>query len=261
MSEDVLARIVEHKRREIEADRPRAETEDWRGHAEAAPAPSDFHAALAVGGRMRIIAEIKRASPSAGALREGLDPVTLARRYVESGADCISVLTDREFFHGSLDDLRHVHAAVRVPLLRKDFILDPIQVYEAKIAGASAVLLIAECLSPDELASLATLIHRLGMTALVELYDPANLDAVLASGARVVGVNNRDLRTFKTDLEQTLRLRPAIPRDRVLVSESGIKERTDVERLEAAGVQAILVGESLLRAADPGAKIAELVGK
>ncbi len=258
---DVLAKIVARKREEIAAARPIALAEDWAGLAAAIPAPPDFVAALARPGRARFIAEIKRASPSAGTLRDIPDAVDLARIYAGAGADAISVLTDRDFFHGGIADLRAVRAAVPTPLLRKDFVLDPVQVWEAKLAGAAAVLLIAECLGPAELRALVALIESLGMAALVEFFDAENLPAVLASGARLVGVNNRDLRTFKTDIEHTLRLRDRIPPDRLVVAESGLRERADIARLQAAGVQAFLVGEALLRAADPAAKLRELAGE
>ena len=257
---DVLARIVARKREEIAAALPIAAAEDWARRAAAAPRPPDFAAALAAPGRPRFIAEIKRASPSAGMLRDIPDPVALARIYADAGADCISVLTDRDFFHGSIADLRAVRAAAPTPLLRKDFVLDAVQVYEAKLAGAAAVLLIAECLPPAELRGLVVLIESLGMAALVEFFEPENLPAVLASGARLVGINNRNLRTFETDLEHTLRLRDRIPPDRVVIAESGLRTAADIARLTAVGVHAFLIGEALLRAADPAAKLRELAG-
>jgi indole-3-glycerol phosphate synthase len=186
--------------------------------------------------------------------------VEIARTYQRHGAACISVLTDQQYFQGSLDYLRQIRQAVALPVLRKDFVIDTYQVVEARAAGADAVLLIAECLNDLLLKTLHDAIVALGMTPLVELYEPANLPRVLAVGARLVGVNNRDLRTFQTDLEHTIRLRRLVPADRLLVGESGIRTRQDVERLEAAGVRAMLVGETLMARADIGAAVDELLG-
>lgn len=181
----------------------------------------------------------------------------IARSYQRHGATCLSVLTDRQYFQGSLEYLRQVCAAVDLPVLRKDFVIDPYQVWEARAAGADAVLLIAECLDDDLLERLHGLIVDLGMTPLVELYEPANLARVLRIGARLVGINNRDLHTFHVDLGHTLQLRREIPADRIVVSESGIRSRQDVERLEAAGVQAMLVGETLMARPDVCAAVDE----
>jgi indole-3-glycerol phosphate synthase len=186
--------------------------------------------------------------------------VTIARIYQEHGAACISVLTDAPYFQGSLDYLRRIRAATHLPLLRKDFIIDPYQVMEAREAGADAVLLIAECLNDNLLQRLHGAILELGMTPLVELYEPTNLPRVLHIGARLIGINNRDLRTFQTDLQHTLRLQQRIPRDRVLVGESGIRCRKDVEQLAASGVQAMLVGETLVTSRDIGKAVDELLG-
>lgn len=191
-------------------------------------------------------------------IRRDFDPVAIALTYERHGASCLSVLTDEPYIQGRLDDLRRVRAAVGLPVLRKDFIIDPYQVVESRAAGADAVLLIAECLEDDPLAALLRQIVELGMTPLVELYEPANLPRVLDAGARLIGVNNRDLRTFEVDLNHTLRMRPRIPRDRLLVGESGIHGRGDVVRLESAGVDAMLVGESLMREDDVGAAVSRL---
>jgi indole-3-glycerol phosphate synthase len=257
---NILAEIVEQKKREVALARPRAEAEDWKAKAQSLAIGADFEAALRRPGRMRVIAEIKKASPSAGILRENFDSVEIAKSYFEHGADCLSILTDVHFFQGSVDYLKAVHHAVDLPLLRKDFVIDPVQIYEAKLAGASAVLLIAECLNVSEMKEFVDLIHSLGMTALVELFDPENLKPVIESGTHLIGINNRDLRTFHTDVRHTIDLLADIPNDRVVVSESGIKTRADVEKLSEAGVQAILVGEAFMRAPNPGAKLAELVG-
>jgi indole-3-glycerol phosphate synthase len=220
----------------------------------------DFRAALDVPGTVQFIAEVKRASPSAGLIRPDFDPVAIARTYADHGAACISVLTDEPFFQGHLSYLEQVRAVVARPLLRKDFILDPYQLLEARAAGADAVLLIAEILDDESLSTLFRQARNLGMQCLVELYDAENLPRVLGAGARLVGVNNRDLRTFATRLEHTLELAERMPADCCLVSESGIRTRVDVLRLQAAGVRAVLVGETLMRAPDIGARLDELRG-
>ncbi len=207
---------------------------------------------------MAVIAEVKRASPSVGVMRADFDPVAIARRYAEHGAACISVLTDESYFQGHLDHLRAIYAAVRLPLLRKDFILDRLQLLEARMAGASAVLLIAEILDNTALHTLLRQADDLSLQALVEIYEPQNLARVLDAGARLVGVNNRDLKTFEVRLEQTLDLAATMPKDVLLVSESGIRDGNDVSRLAAAGVRAVLVGETLMRAPDVGAVLREL---
>ena len=256
----ILDNIVAAKREEVaraKAERPES---TLRRRLVDAPLARDFLAALSAGAPIRLIAEVKKASPSKGVIRHDFDPVAIAKTYQQHGASCISVLTDQQYFQGNLDYLRQVRAAVDLPVLRKDFIIDAYQVVEARAAGADAVLLIAECLDDALLEQLHRAIVDLGMTPLVELYEPANLARVLRVGARLVGVNNRDLRTFEVDLEHTLRLRREIPADRVVVGESGIRTRRDVERLQAAGVQAMLVGESLLRQPDVGAAVDELLG-
>ena len=209
---------------------------------------------------MRLIAEVKKASPSKGIIRADFDPVAIAQCYEAAGASCLSVLTDREYFQGALEFLTQIRQHVRLPILRKDFIIDEYQVVEARAAGADAVLLIAECLSAERLDQLYQLIRQLGMHALIELYDSKNLPAVLATGSPLVGVNNRDLHTFVVDLNHTLRLKWQIPADRLLVAESGIASRADVELLERAGVGAMLVGESLMREPDIAAAVHALLG-
>lgn len=224
------------------------------------PPCRDFHAALAFGDEVRLIAEVKRASPSAGLIREDFDPVSIAAAYAEGGAACISVLTDEPFFQGSLDFLRAVRQAVDLPILRKDFIVDEYQLLQARVNGADAVLLIAECLTPTQLIQLDERARGLGMQTLIELYEPDNLAAVLATKTRLVGVNNRDLRSFHTDLNHTLRVATNIPPDRLIVGESGIASYDDVQRLHAGGVKGILVGESLMRQADIAAATRRLLG-
>ncbi len=224
------------------------------------PSVRDFFAALADEGPIKLIAEVKKASPSVGLIRADFDPVAIAKVYAAHGATCISVLTDEPHFQGRLDYLAAIRAAVEVPLLRKDFILDSYQLVEARVAGADAVLLIAECLDDCNLRKLFNEACELGMTPLVELYEPANLPRVLEAGATLIGVNNRNLHTFEVDLNHTIRLRREIPDDCVLVGESGIKTHADVELLDSAGVDAILVGESLMREADIGAAVDRLLG-
>jgi indole-3-glycerol phosphate synthase len=256
----ILDKIVASKRGEIAAARRRLPESVLEARLAEAPAARDFRAALDLPGSVRILAEVKKASPSAGVLRADFDPVQIAQTYERHGAACISVLTDGPFFQGSLDDLRAVRAAVTLPVLRKDFLLDPYQVVEARCAWADAVLLIAEILDDKTLRHLLTATHDLGMQALVELYDAENLPRVLASGARLIGVNNRDLRTFVTRLEHTLELAPRVPSDCCLVSESGIRTHADIQSLRAAGVRAVLVGETLMRAPDIGAQLDALQG-
>jgi indole-3-glycerol phosphate synthase len=254
----ILERIVAVKREELARDRQREPLSRLQTRLAEAPPLRDFRAALESSGPVAIIAEVKKASPSAGVLRADFDPVGIARTYERHGAACISVLTDESFFQGSLAYLSAIRGAVAPPLLRKDFILDPYQILQARVAGADAVLLIAEILDDASLRLLLSEAEALGMQALVELHAAENLPRVLDSGARLIGVNNRNLKTFETRLEHTLELARRIPADVCLVSESGIRSRADVLRLQAAGVKAILVGESLMRASDPGAQLDEL---
>lgn len=256
----ILDKIVATTRQTIAADRAAKPAAALQAEIRDLPPTRDFYAALAAGDQVQLIAEVKRASPSAGLIRADFDPVAIAAAYAQAGAACISVLTDGPFFQGSLEYLRAIRQQVDVPLLRKDFIVDPYQLLQARAAGADCVLLIAECLTPEELRRLHDEAQRLGLQTLIELYDVENLDAVLATGTRLVGVNNRDLRTFQTDLNHTLRLRQQIPADRLVVGESGIATAQDVRRLGDGGVKAILVGESLMRQADIAAAVRGLIG-
>lgn len=256
----ILDKIVATKRTEIERAKAAQPKKELRARAADAPPVRDFFAALAVEGPIKLVAEVKKASPSAGLIRADFDPVGIARIYEAHGATCISVLTDEPYFQGHLEYLSAVRAAVGLPVLRKDFILDSYQLVEARAAGADAVLLIAECLDDCDLRKLFNDTCELGMTPLVELYEPSNLPRVLEAGATLVGVNNRNLHSFEVDLEHTIRLRQEVPDDCVLVGESGIKSHSDVERLAAAGVDAILVGESLMREPDIGAAVVRLMG-
>lgn len=265
---NILARIVAQKRREIDrlpAGPLRAAT--LRAAASKRDAIRDFLTPLrrAPGEPVRLIAEVKKASPSAGLICPDFDPVRIARAYEQSGAACLSVLTDEKFFQGSLEYLGQIRRAVKLPLLRKDFIIDERQILQSLEAGADAILLIVSLLSPEALLHFLRLAGKAGLTALVEVHDEAELDVALAAGARLVGINNRDLRTFQVDLGVTERLARKLPRvpdeqEVVLVAESGIHERKDVERVGRAGASAILVGESIMRSANIPAKIQELIG-
>jgi indole-3-glycerol phosphate synthase len=257
---DILRQITASKRLEIAAAKSRLSATDLERRLSAAPPVRDFRAALDQPGTVQILAEVKRASPSKGILREDFDPVAIARTFEKHGAAAISVLTDEPFFQGKLSYLSAIRAAVTLPVLRKDFILEEYQILEARAAGADAILLIAECLNAEELPRLLRETHRLGMEALVELYEPENLSRVIGSGADLIGVNNRNLRGFETRLEHTLELASRIPANRCLVSESGIRTRTDIELLQGAGVRAVLIGETFMRAPDIGAKLDELRG-
>jgi indole-3-glycerol phosphate synthase len=256
----ILDKIVAGKHQEIEEARRRVPEHELELRLTEAPPARDFRAALELPGEVSVIAEVKKASPSAGILRGEFDPVSIAKVYERRGAAGISVLTDTTFFQGHLTYLSAIRAAVTPPLLRKDFVLDRYQLLEARVAGADAVLLIAEILPGAELSRLQRHAEALDLQVLVELYDSDNLTRVLDSGARLIGINNRDLRTFATRLEHTLELAGRVPKDCCLVSESGIRNRQDVLTLQSAGVRAVLVGETLMRAPDMGAQLDVLRG-
>ena len=258
---NILEKIVARKREEIAEAKSRRSAEELISRLAEAPPARDFVKALREAAGMGLIAEVKKASPSAGIIRADFDPIEIARTYAESGASCISVLTDVDFFQGHLTNLVRIRREVSLPLLRKDFLLDPYQVVEARAAGADCVLLIAECLDDRSLESLYEEALNLGMSALVELYEPENLKRVLKLNPPMIGINNRNLKTFVTDLEHTIRLRSEIPDDCLVISESGIRTREDVLRLQEAGVGGILVGETLMRSESIGDKIRELLGR
>ncbi|MBA2113413.1 indole-3-glycerol phosphate synthase TrpC [Bremerella alba] len=256
----VLDKIVTKKWEEIAAAksvRPLAEVE---ARLADAPSPRDFLGALSAEGPVKLIAEVKKASPSKGLIRPDFHPVQIAKDYEAAGAACISCLTDESFFQGHLDYLIAIRSEVGLPVLRKDFVLDSYQVVEARAAGADAVLLIAECLNDDALKSLHDQICELGMTPLVELYDESNVSRVLEIGAKLIGINNRDLRTFDVDLNHTIRLGRQIPNECVLVGESGIFSHDDLRLLQENDVDAVLVGESLMRQDDVQAAVRKLLG-
>ncbi len=253
----ILDEIVANKRVEVAVARARVSLAEMRARAETAPASRDFARAL-TRARVALIAEIKRASPSRGELNAQVDPPSRARAYADHGAAAISVLTDAKFFNGLLDDLRAVRAVVDVPVLRKDFIVDEYQVYEARAYGADAILLIVRVLSDAQLREYGALAQSLGMSALVEVHDERELDRALTVDARIVGINNRNLADFTVDLATTERLAPKITRDKIVVAESGVFTRADVARVARVGAHAVLAGEALMRAEDVGAKVREL---
>jgi indole-3-glycerol phosphate synthase len=258
---DILRKILAHKADEVLDRVERLPLAALREQLSEAPAPRGFADALrgrVTAGHAAVIAEVKKASPSKGLLRADFDPAAIARSYELGGATCLSVLTDEEFFQGSDDNLRHARAACSLPVLRKDFVIDPYQVYEARAMGADCILLIVAALEDDSLRELGQLAGELGMDALVEVHDAAELDRALALGLPLIGINNRDLRTFETSLDTTIGLLDRIPDDRLVVTESGIHSPEDVARMRSHGVHAFLVGEAFMRADDPGARLAEL---
>jgi indole-3-glycerol phosphate synthase len=253
---DKVQEVAEHQRQ-----RPLAEL---RRQARDLPPPRDFIGALRSGPPMpstlpRIIAEVKKASPSKGVIRPDFEPVAVARTYARNGAAALSVLTDEKYFQGQLAYLESISQAVSLPLLRKDFTIDRYQIYEARVARADAILLIVAALRDTHLGELLQLARELGLAAILEVHTVEELEHVLPLRPRLIGINNRDLRTFHTDIETTLRLLPLIPPDVVVISESGIDGAMDVARLRAKGVHAFLIGESLMRAPDPGLKLRELL--
>ena len=250
----VLDEIIAHKRTEVAGNRAVVPPAEVERRAASAPPVRGFAAAIS-GPPVRLIAEVKRASPSQGAIRSDADPVALALGYEAAGAAAVSVLTDRRYFRGSEEDLRTVRAAIRIPVLRKDFIVDPYQVYESRSMGADAVLLIAGTVPREDLALLGRLADDLEMTALFEVHSSAQVEEVLDAGAGVIGINNRDLRTLAVDLDVTARLRPRIPGGIVVISESGIETPADVARVCRAGIDAILVGTALMASPDPAAQV------
>lgn len=246
---DILARIVEYKKADLAAAVVRRSELEALGE-ETRPGRRDFRQALAAR-EVAVIAEIKKASPSKGVLANGIDPAAVARAYEQGGAAALSVLTDEQFFHGSLDDLAEARGAVSLPVLRKDFTFDEFHVAEAAAYCADAILLIASLLTAKRMRLLREYAARFGMAALVEVHDEAELDAALDSGAQIIGVNNRNLRTFEVKIETSLRLAPRIPAGVIKVSESGIRSAEDIRTLRQAGYSAFLVGEHLMRSRDP----------
>ena len=258
---DILDQILAVKREEIAVARKQEPLEIVREAAELAPPPRDFAGAIQAriaAGRPAVIAEVKKASPSKGVLRADFRPAEIAASYARGGAVCLSVLTDKQFFQGESAYLREARAACDLPVLRKDFMVDPYQIYEARAMGADCILLIVAALSLAQMQELEAIAMALGMAVLVESHDGAELDQALQLKTPLIGINNRNLRTFETRLETTLDLLPRIPKDRVLVTESGILAPADVARMRSHDVHAFLVGEAFMKAADPGAELARL---
>jgi len=258
---DILNQIVAVKRAEVAAALDRRPLAQVRADAESRVLTRDFEDAIRrrVGaGQNAVIAEIKKASPSRGVIREDFEPADIAQTYAEHGASCLSVLTDRQFFQGSVDYLKQARASCQLPVLRKDFLVDGYQVYESRAMGADAILLIAACLDDAQMRDMEAIARSLYMAVLVEVHDEAELDRALALKTPLVGINNRDLRTFEVSLDTTLNLMAKVPGDKLLITESGIVERKDVQRMNAAGVRGFLVGEAFMRAPDPGVALARL---
>ncbi len=260
---DILDKIVAVKRVEVADARARVGEAALRAQITAQSAPRGFAAALrakVAAGAPAVIAEIKKASPSKGVIRAHFEPAEIATSYARHGAACLSVLTDQQFFQGHADFLRQARAACTLPVLRKDFMVDPYQVLEARAMGADCILLIAACLADTQMAELEDAAITLGLDVLVEVHDGAELDRALRLKTPLLGINNRNLRSFEVTLDTTLGLMPRVPADRLLVTESGIGGRADVQRMRAANVQAFLVGEAFMRADDPGAALAAVFG-
>jgi indole-3-glycerol phosphate synthase len=253
----VLQRILEVKRGEIAAAKQHSPLSSIENRAHAAPPVRDFVAALRAR-KPAVIAEIKKASPSRGVLRADFDPAAIAQSYEKAGAACISVLTDRQFFQGDAAHLVAARAACALPILRKDFVIEPYQVLESRAFGADCILLIAACLTKEQMIEFERLAASLAMAVLVEVHDATELEAALALRTPLIGVNNRNLKTFETRLETTLELLPRIPPSRLVVTESGILAAADVSRMQSAGVSTFLVGEAFMRSPDPGAALASL---
>ena len=258
---DILEKIVAVKRQEIAAALTRKSLAVVRADAESRVLTRDFVGAIKAkiaAGKPAVIAEIKKASPSKGVLREDFIPADIAQSYAEGGAACLSVLTDVQFFQGEVDYLKQARASCQLPVLRKDFMVDPYQIYESRSMGADCILLIAACLDDAQLKDLEAIARSLDMAVLVEVHDGAELERALTLKTPLIGINNRNLKTFEVTLDTTLALRASVPSDRILVTESGIQTRDDVLRMGAAGVNAFLVGEAFMRAPEPGEALAAL---
>lgn len=262
---DILNKIVAVKREEVAAGLKKVSLAAMRADAESRVLTRDFVGALRAkqaAGQAAVIAEIKKASPSKGVIREDFVPADIAQSYAfgdgKINAACLSVLTDRQFFQGSIDYLKQARASCTLPVLRKDFMIDPYQVYEARAIGADCILLIAACLDDAQMAELEAVAHSLDMAVLVEVHDQAELQRALKLKTPLLGINNRNLRTFDVTLDTTLGMLSDVPADRLLITESGIATRADVQRLREAGVHAFLVGETFMRAPEPGEALASL---
>jgi indole-3-glycerol phosphate synthase len=256
-----LEEILSSTRDSVQSAKRGSTLSELKKRARDREPPRGFAVALSNGTDLKLIAEVKQASPSRGVLRHPFDPVEIARIYEEEGAAAVSILTEERFFRGSLEHLRRVRGVIKLPLLRKDFVIDEYQVYEARVFDADAVLLIAAILDDSRLKDYQSLAWELGMAGLVEVHTELEKERALGAGARIIGINNRDLSTFKTDLETTFRLIRDIPDDRIVISESGIADRKDVERIRESGTDAVLIGESLITSPDIRLKIQGLFGR
>ena len=261
---DILSQIVAVKREEIAAAKKRVSLEAMRADAQSRVLTRDFEGALRrtiAAGRSAVIAEIKKASPSKGLLRADFVPADIAQSYAESGAACLSVLTDRQFFQGQNDYLKQARASCDLPVLRKDFMVDPYQIYESRAVGADCILLIAACLQDEQMAELEAIARSLDMAVLVEVHDQAELERALQLKTPLLGINNRNLHSFEVSLQTTVDLLARVPAGKLAITESGIQTLADVKMMRDAGVHAFLVGEAFMRAEDPGAALAALFGR
>lgn len=257
---NVLKKIIDYKKQELESQKRKVSLKDVRLKAEDVEATRDFCGALRIPGT-RIIAEIKKASPSAGVIRPDFDPEKIARQYEEGGAAALSILTDEHFFQGSLKNLKTVKEKVALPLLRKDFTFDAYQIYEARGAGADAVLLIVRILELAQIKDYLDLATELGMASLLEVHDEEDLKKIKSNSAKIIGMNNRDLDTLKIDLQTSIQLSKNVSQGTVLISESGISSSDDIKKLQGAGIHSFLIGESLLRAKDPGKALRQILNQ
>ena len=255
----ILDTIVAHKRDEVKIHKERTPLTELKQIWRDAKPTRDFKAAISKPGKINLIAEIKKASPSKGLIREDFDPIAIARIYQANGAAAISVLTDERFFQGRLSYLADVRRVTSIPLLRKDFIIDEYQIYQARAAGADAILLIAAILKLEKMQDFLSVAHELGLDCLVEVHTESELEKVLKTDAQIIGINNRNLKIFKTDINTTFHLKKNLPDGKIVVSESGIRSRRDVKMLQECGVDAILVGEALMRSTEIGDKISKLM--
>jgi indole-3-glycerol phosphate synthase len=256
----ILDKIVGHKLKELEYAREHIPLQELKAQVSHLAPTRDFRSAIGTPGQIDLIAEVKKKSPSKGIIRQNFDHIQIAKIYLEHGASALSVLTDSQFFAGQLSYLSEIHAIVPLPILRKDFTIDPYQIYEARVAGADAILLIVAILSLNQLREFMRIAQSLDLACLVEVHTAEELDVALQADAEIIGINNRDLKVFKTDLATTFRLTQQIPEGKIVISESGISSKEDVTQLRQIGVDAILVGESLMRSPDIGLKVNELLG-
>ncbi|MCY4404340.1 MAG: indole-3-glycerol phosphate synthase TrpC [Candidatus Poribacteria bacterium] len=256
----ILDKIISHKLKELQLEQEQVPLSDLKSKLDSLPSTMDFKGAIALPNCINLIAEVKKKSPSKGIIREDFDPINIAEIYSKNGAAAISVLTDSRFFDGKLDYLSSIREVVNIPMLRKDFTIDPYHIYQARVAGADAILLIVAALTQSQLQEFMKIADSLSLESLIEVHTKSELEIALDSGADIIGINNRDLKTFDTDIATTFKLLDYIPSDKVVVSESGIYTRADVDSLKEAGVNAILVGESLMRSQNIGEKVQELIG-